>query len=151
MVTRNKSIPSTQTQTAAAAEDVVTPTIDLNDEQSMLDMLRSIGASMGVEIPTGKRMLASFGVGVLVSVGGGVLAGQLAGYVFIGALLFTSSMFLAYLAMLIVFIVGIYLATIAASRASAYVATGQLEKDVVRVKNYFTGFFTPATKLGATS
>jgi hypothetical protein len=44
--------------------------------------------------------------------------------------------------MIIAFIATTYTASIVASRAMAYVASGKLEKDVVRAKDYIASLFT---------
>lgn len=102
---------------------------------------RAFAESLGIELPSGKRVLAGVGVGILLSIAGGMLTGHLASYVFVGALLFSTSMFMAYLAMIIVFVIGVYASAIIASRAASYVATGQLERDCVRAKDWVVNLF----------
>jgi hypothetical protein len=109
---------------------------------SYIEYIRNMAAQVGVEIPTGKQMLAGVIVGLAVAILGSYAAGTIAAYVFMGAMLFTGSIFVAYLGMIIAFIMTAYTASIAASRAMAYVASGKLETDVVRAKDYVTGLFS---------
>lgn len=147
MATRSTKSTPAQTATAQAAEQVTQPhveAIQADEEISLLDMMRNVGASIGVEIPTGRQMIAGSITMVIVSVMGTYSAIQIASYVAIGAALLTGSAFIAFLLSLLVVVAGIYAALIAASRASAYVASGKLEEHAARAKNYITGFFRPA-------
>lgn len=144
MATRSTKSTSAQTATAQAAEQVTQPHVEAHEDISLLDMMRNVGASIGVEIPTGRQMIAGSITMVIVSVMGSYSAIQVASYVAVGAALLTGSAFIAFLLSLIVVVVGIYAALITASRASAYVASGKLEEHAVRAKNYVTGFFRPA-------
>ncbi len=146
MATRSTKSTPAQTATAQAAEQVTqaAPEQIIDEEISLFDMMRNVGASIGVEIPTGRQMIAGSVTMVIVSAMGTYSAIQIASYVAIGAALLTGSAFIAFLLSLIVVVVGIYAALIAASRASAYVASGKLEAQAVRAKNFVTGFFRPA-------
>lgn len=144
MATRSTKSASAQTATAQAAEQVTQPHVEVPEEISLLDMMRNVGASIGIEIPTGRQMIAGSLTMVAVSVMGSYSAIQVASYVAVGAAVLTGSAFIAFALALIVAVLGFYAAMIAASRASAYVASGKLEEHVVSVKNYFTGFFRPA-------
>ena len=130
-----------------AASDAAQPAVE-DTQFSYMEYVRNMASTMGVVVPTGKQLLASVVVQLLVGFAGGYAAATLAGYVFVGALVFTSSMFLAYLSMLIVLVVGSYYAVIAAARVGAYVANGDIERDVVALKNRIYSFFK-SNKLGA--
>lgn len=143
-----------KTQTAKAVEAAApAPEQIVDDEISLLDMMRDVGASIGVEIPTGKQMIAGSVTMVIVSILGSYSAIQVASYVAVGAAMLTGSAFIAFALAMIVAVLGFVAALIAASRASAYVASGQLEKNLVSAKNYVTGFFrrAPETVAEATA
>lgn len=142
MATRN-----TKTATAQAAAQVA-PEMKADDYQfSAIQFIRYMADMAGVEIPTGKQMVAGVVVGLAVSILGSYAAGTIAAYVFMGAMLFTGSMFIAYLGMILAFVMAVYTTSIAASRAMAYVASGKLEADVVRAKDYVVGLFNKPAKL----
>lgn len=140
MATRN-----VKTQTAQAAEQAVhiDPVIDTNGEDNVgvWEQVRRIAAFAGKEIPTGRNALWGAVTAVAVTILGTYSGMQLAGYMAVGAIMLTGSAFIAYALLVLGFLAAFVTSLMAASRAAAYVANGQLEKDVVRVKNYFTGFF----------
>jgi hypothetical protein len=142
-----------RTQTTAPASklnghkvkaSVTTPVAD--DEPAF--SLREFAASMGIEIPSGRRLLVGFLTQLAVGVVGGYAVGTVASYAMVGAVLFTGSMFLAWCAFILALIVGAYAVMIAASRTGQYVAGGKLEAHAAAAKSWVTGLFTkPATKL----
>ena len=140
MVTKSKIA-----QAAAQAEDVSSKPVVEDTTFSYVEYMRNMAAQFGVTLPTGREMLAGSIVTMLVGFVGGYAASAIAGYVFIGAVLLTGSMFLAWISMFITLVIGIYMSCIAASRAGAYVANGNLERDVVRAKNWVTGLLGGAT------
>lgn len=127
----------TKTQPAPAIESIATP----NEEASFsyMEFMRSMASMTGIEIPSGKQLLAATVVGLAGGILGGYVVGSVASYVFAGAVLFTGSAFIAFIAMMLTFIVGVYAASIASSRAAMYVATGKLERDAVRAKDWVVG------------
>lgn len=140
MVTRSKA---TKTQTAQAAGKI-TPVIDTNEQLSTMDMLRNFASMTGIEIPSGRRMLASSVTMLAVTALGAYSAASIAAYVAVGATLLTGSAFVAFLLATIVAVISIYYSLIAASRAAEYVGSGKLEAHCVVAKNYVTGFFRRA-------
>jgi hypothetical protein len=138
----------TKTQPAPAIESVAEPIMTPNDEASFsyMEFMRSMASMTGIEIPSGKQLLAATIVGLAGGILGGYIVGSLATYVFAGALIFTGSAFIAFIAMVLTFIVGVYAASIASSRAAMYVATGKLETDVVRAKDWVVSKFAGLTK-----
>ena len=143
MATKFKSasaaVNTSKVEDANIKGETAQPIVEDEAAFSFIEYARSMAAMAGVEIPTGRQMLAGTVVTLLVSFAGGYGAGAIAGYVFIGAALLTGSMFLAYLSMIITLVVGVYLAAIAGSRAGAYVATGGLEAHAMKAKNWVTG------------
>ena len=134
---------NTKTPTAQAAAQTFTEVEDTNGEDiGLWDNVRSMAKLMGVEVPTGKRALWGSVTAVAVTILGTYSGMQLAGYMAVGAIMLTGSAFIAYMLLILGFIAAFVSSMIAASRAAAYVATGQLEKDVIRAKNYITGFFS---------
>lgn len=120
----------------AKATVVDTPATDAS-EFSYAEMM----ASLGIEIPSGKQMIAATVTGLATAVLGIYGGVQIAGYVAVGAMLLTGSAFLSFITMTLVAVIAIYSSLIAASRAAAYVASGNLEGDLSRAKNWVTGFF----------
>jgi hypothetical protein len=131
------AVKAETTHTAAPAD---------SDESSFsyMEFMRSMASQVGLEIPSGKQMLAGSVMSIIVGLTGGYGVATIAGYVFLGAIVLSGSMFLAYLAMILAMIVGVYVVSIAAARAGAYVASGKLETDVVRAKSWVTALFTSA-------
>lgn len=144
MVTRTKAQAKATPAIESVAEEIVTP----NDEASFsyMEFMRSMASMTGIEIPSGKQLLAATIVGLAGGILGGYVVGSLATYVFAGALIFTGSAFIAFIAMVLTFIVGVYAASIASSRAAMYVATGKLERDAVRAKDWVVSKFTGLTR-----
>jgi hypothetical protein len=138
---------NTKTQSAKAVEEQFVHVEDTTgtDDIGTWEAMRNLAASMGYEVPTGKRAIWGAVTGVAVTVLGVYSGMQLAGYLAVGAILLTGSMFLAYVLLILGSIAAIVSAMVAASRAAQYVATGQLEKDVVRAKNWVAGFFNKAS------
>lgn len=133
MATRN-----TKTQTAAAAEEVVGTT---NEDISFYSTVRDYAKNMGVELPTGRMLIAGTIVQTLVSVVGGIYAVQLSGYIALGVLMLSGSSFLAMLISIIAAIVGIVTVLIAGSKAGAFVASGGMERSIKSAGDFVRGFF----------
>lgn len=144
MVTRTTP-KATKTQTAQAAEKI-TPVVDTNDdEKSTMEMLRNFAANAGIEIPSGRRMLASSVTMLAVTALGAYSAASIASYIAVGAALLTGSAFIAFLLATIVGVISIYYTLITASKAAEYVGSGKLEEHCVAAKNWVTGLFAPKT------
>lgn len=141
---------ATKTQTAQAAATVaqehIDPVIDTNGEDKIgvWSAVRMIAGTMGYEVPTGPRAVWGAVTMVAVTILGTYSGMQLAGYMAVGAIMLTGSAFIAYALLVLGFLAAFVTALMAASKAGAYVANGQLEKDVIRAKNYITGFFKKA-------
>jgi hypothetical protein len=144
MVTRTKA---TKTQTAQAAEKI-TPVIDTKDEQSTMDMLRNFAAMSGIEIPSGRRMLASSVTMLAVTALGAYSTASIASYIAVGAAVLTGSAFIAFLLATVVAVISIYYTLITASRAAEYVGSGKLEEHCVAAKGYIIGLFATKTVAG---
>lgn len=142
MATRTKTETAKNLNTSAPEPEVTTS----ETEFSATEYLRSMAASLGVEIPSGKKLLIAAITGIVVGLVGGYLGSQLAGYALVGALLLTGSSLIAFLAWLLAFAVTAYVACIAASRASMYIAAGQLEKDFDRARGWVRSVFKRSAK-----
>lgn len=128
MATRN-----TKTQTASAI-----PEAPLEAEVSSMEMLRSMAAMAGIAIPTGREMLVCLTTSFLVGVAGAYATSALASYVAVGALVLTGSAFLALIAMILTYVVGIYLTLKVTARIGVWIASGNVKSDAVAVKNWAT-------------
>ena len=136
MATRN-----TKTQTAAAAEQTLGAQ---PEEQGFYATVREYAKNMGVELPSGRMLLAGTVVQIVTSVIGGISAVQFSGYIALGVLMLTGSAFISMLCAILIAVAGIVAALVAGSRAGAYVASGGVERDVKRVGNFVRGFFKKA-------
>lgn len=135
---------TSKTQTAKAVEQQVhiDPVIDTNGEDlGWFAQIRTMAAGLGVELPSGRMLIAGTVVQLITAVLGGYSAIQFSGYVALGVLMLSGSSFLSMLIAIIAAAIGIVAALFAASRAGAYVATGGVERDLKRVGNFFAGFF----------
>lgn len=121
-------------QTAAPEVEVK---LDFNAEPTHSAMHELLGDM----VPTTRRGIAGFVVTLLVSVTGGYYAGVLSSYVAVAAFLMSGSTFIAFIAMVLALVATMYASAIVASRAGAYVANGNLERDAVRAKNWTLGLF----------
>lgn len=140
---KKSSAPQLKPTTVGRKDRAGTRTVQA---ESSAEALR---ASLEAQLSDGKRQLAGALVSLTTGFVGGYAAGHIAGIVFVGAVLFTGSMFLAYVGMVLTLIVGIYAALLAASRAGAYVAQGHLERDVSRARGWVTSFFVRSSEVAA--
>ena len=101
-----------------------------------------MAAMTGVEIPTGRQLLVGAALSIVMGVVGGYVAAQLATYVMAGALMFTGSAFLALIAMVLTYVIGVYLTWRVTARTVAWAMSGSIEKDVAGAKNWVTDKFT---------
>ena len=127
----------TKTQTAQAIPEATQAT-----EFSNLEMLRAMASFAGVEVPTGRQLIVGFVLSLVMGIAGGYVASSLATYVMVGALMFTGSAFLSLLAMVLVYVIGIYLTWRITSRAAAWVMSGSIESDAAAAKNWVTDKFS---------
>jgi len=137
---------NTKTATAQAAEQVA-PAANEHEAINMADV-REWAAQLGLEIPTGRQMLVGLGVSMLVGFVGGYIAAKFAIAVFLGALLLTSSAFIAWMMAIIVYILGSIAAVYAGSKVATYVTSGQAAAHIEQGVGFVRGFFrrSPATE-----
>lgn len=129
---------STKTQTAQAIPEA--PAAET--EFSTAEMLRSMAAMTGIEIPTGRQLLVGAALSIVMGVAGGYVAAQLATYVMAGAILFTGSAFLALLAMVLTYVIGVYLTWRVTARTVSWVMSGSIEADAAAAKNWIGDKFS---------
>ncbi len=133
MVTRT----SNKTQTAQAIPEAPAAELDI----SYTEMLRSFASMAGVEIPTGRQLLVGAALTIIMGVAGGYVASSLATYVMAGALMFTGSAFLALLAMVLTYVIGIYLTWRITARTVSWAMSGSIQSDVAGAKNWVADKF----------
>ena len=92
-------------------------------------------------MPTWKRTLAAYFAAMVIAGGAGYGIGCLAGYAMIGCFALTGSLFLMYLIMVLAILLSAYAGMKIGQYVGNYVLSGQIDRDVVRAKNWVTGFF----------
>ena len=132
-----RTIETTTTYRDTRGPQTAAPDVEFKPEPTH----SSMAELLGIEIPTGRRAIAGFVVTLLVSMVGGYYATMFSAYVAVAAILMTGSTFFAFIAMCIALVLGIYISAVAASRAGTYVASGHLERDAVRAKDWTLGLF----------
>lgn len=140
MATRTTHASSKTATAKAAAQATHTETQD--DTMSIFASAREMAASMGIYMPTGKLLAVS----TIVSLGAGAFTAyglaQVTAYLVVGAAMLTGSAFVSWLIGVLAIIVTVYMSLVTVSKTFAYMASGQLEQDVVRARGWVTGLFS---------
>lgn len=108
--------------------------------------MRDLFANFGIKFPSWKRTLfafvASFCAGYLI---GSVFAVVIE-VLMTAIVLATGSQFLALCAYIVGFVLMLYLAIKSGQKIGMYIVSGDIDEDIVRLKNKFMGFFRSEPK-----
>lgn len=129
---------STKTQTASAIPEIELP----ETEFSSFEFFKAMAEMGGVEIPTGRQVLVGFAVAFITGFAGAYATSSLASYVAVGALILSGSAFLSLLAMVLTYVIGIYLTLKVSSRVATWVASGTISEDAASAKTWLSDKFS---------
>lgn len=96
-------------------------------------------AELGV--PSGKRLLASFVVGLITSMSVGWIGGYLSSALLAGVLLLTGSAFLGWIVYLLGVVLAVAASILAGKFAANYVLSAKLDEHVRSAKSWVSGLF----------
>jgi hypothetical protein len=93
--------------------------------------------------PSWKRRLASFFACVICTSVAGSAISTLAGYAMVGIAMLSASVLWAYLIMILSAVAVFYAGLKVFQHVGGYISTGQIDKDIVSVKDKIVGWFKP--------
>lgn len=97
--------------------------------------------SLGIPIPSGKRLMVSSVCCFVLGILGGVAASYIGNMLAMAAMSFTSSMFVAFVVMALTWVLAAYLVIKGSQKLGMYILTGNIDRDISKLKNKITGMF----------
>jgi len=136
----SKAKPAPRVKAKPTATDVpFTEDVHVADTDTFMAAMRSRFGDF--KMPTGRRMITSIIVQLLVAVGIGYLTGILIGYALIGAAMLSTAAWMHWVIYILGTLVGLYIGGKACARVGRYIALGEIDHDFGRARNWVTGFF----------
>lgn len=105
----------------------------------------------GFQVPSWKRTLASLVVSFCIGYLGAAVTSYIVSVLMVSTILVTGSAFLTYCVAIVAWLAGLYLTIKAGQKVGMYIATGDIDADLAKVKAKVTGWFKskPAAPLQA--
>lgn len=121
--------------------DSVAPS--LLSAENMADAVKQMLDRLGLsgEGPSMKRKLAALFATIILSAGAGYAIGSIASYIIIGIATLGGSILWAYLTLVIALLLAFYAGAKIGQHVGNYILSGQIDRDVIKVKNKVTGWF----------
>lgn len=136
-----------KTKQAAVVVENPVPEPSFEDQiRQFLNGFSISGALLGHEVTWKRAAVAFFAVSAL-AFGAGSLIGHIASYAIAGIVTFGGSMALAWLVWGLAIALAIYVGLKIGQHVGNYILSGQIDRDIVKVKNKVTGFFKREEKL----
>lgn len=126
------------------APKLTAPTTESDETFNMRQIMSSMIASAMSDMKPSKRGIAAFFAGVVATTGVSITIAKLAAVAVIAVTLFTGSVMLGYLIIILSMILSIYASIKAYEKTANYVLSGQIDRDIVAAKNKVLGFFKKA-------
>jgi hypothetical protein len=113
---------------------------------SYFDQALEMARTMGITIPGWKRSLLAFVASFVTGFGVGYIGGTLINILMVATFTVTSSMFLTYAMAIVAFLLTMYVGIKAGQKVGMYIATGDIDRDLIRARDYVKGLFTSPEK-----
>ena len=132
------------------AESVAPPTdaeqAEMTKAAAFAALMDFMGFGDDYQGPSWKRKLAAVLGSAVLAFGAGYIVGELLTYMIVGVYVMTGSALLAYLLMMLGLLLAMYAGMKIGQAVGNYVLSGQIDRDIVRVKDTVRGWFKRAPK-----
>ena len=132
---------SNKAAAASTVEFIDTPRAEsVSQEESKID-LEALFASVGIKMPSSKRVVCTFIANFAVGFLGGALAAIVIKTLVIAVALSTGSLAMCWAMYILAWIVAVYALFAAGRAATQYIMSGSIDKDYTAAKSWVGGLF----------